>query len=443
MPLRIAQAVHHAARVALALALLAAAAALWTTGARAGEIAADPDLVLDIEGGARPSIVASGILPAGLGPRRVRQLLPGVRTDGLGTGASGDAEAWARAIEAINVVLPRIDTARVRLGPGRLAATGRLRPGFSLKGTRPALRVALGPDWTLEFTLAEVPPTAALRFVKDAGGIRLEGILPRGLSVNRALVTLGADAAEGLTSGGAGDPVVWAGRLAVLHRLLRAYGTATGRLGPDALEIEGALGPGQTRRPLSDWAQKRLGSGIAVSLAGEPATPRAGDIRYDPLTRQTARFDGARWRPVYAFAPSVATCDEAALDVLATSRIAFVEGDSRFDSVAARAIDAIADLAAHCLEGTALVMEIGGHTDAVGQPRHNLALSRERADAVRRALLERGVPAERVVAVGHGDTAPVADNATAAGRALNRRITVTWRRDERAAADDERPDGSD
>jgi len=54
-------------------------------------------------------------------------------------------------------------------------------------------------------------------------------------------------------------------------------------------------------------------------------------------------------------------------------------------------------------------------------------LSRRRAESVRQALIERGVPAERLEARGVGFLAPVASNATEAGRALNRRVELVLR----------------
>lgn len=68
------------------------------------------------------------------------------------------------------------------------------------------------------------------------------------------------------------------------------------------------------------------------------------------------------------------------------------------------------------------VIRIEGHTDDQGADDTNLDLSQRRAKAVMRAILERGVDASRLKAVGYGETKPVADNKKPAGRALNRRV---------------------
>lgn len=68
--------------------------------------------------------------------------------------------------------------------------------------------------------------------------------------------------------------------------------------------------------------------------------------------------------------------------------------------------------------------EVVGHTDDAGPRDLNLALSRERAEAVRAHLVARGVAAARIEVRGAGPDEPAADNGTAAGRARNRRIEL-------------------
>jgi outer membrane protein OmpA-like peptidoglycan-associated protein len=70
-------------------------------------------------------------------------------------------------------------------------------------------------------------------------------------------------------------------------------------------------------------------------------------------------------------------------------------------------------------------VRIDGHTDAQGSDAMNQQLSQARAGAVRDALAGMGVDAGRIEAVGHGESEPVASNATAAGRQQNRRVEIT------------------
>ena len=66
--------------------------------------------------------------------------------------------------------------------------------------------------------------------------------------------------------------------------------------------------------------------------------------------------------------------------------------------------------------------EIQGHTDSEGSDDYNLILSAARAGTVRAYLVSRGIPEDRVIAIGYGEAMPVADNRTNMGRAKNRRV---------------------
>lgn len=74
-----------------------------------------------------------------------------------------------------------------------------------------------------------------------------------------------------------------------------------------------------------------------------------------------------------------------------------------------------------------LSLAIEGHTDSDGDDRYNLALSERRAKTVVAWLADQGVAATRLTAVGRGESQPVAGNATADGRALNRRVEAVRR----------------
>jgi len=69
-------------------------------------------------------------------------------------------------------------------------------------------------------------------------------------------------------------------------------------------------------------------------------------------------------------------------------------------------------------------VEIQGHTDSVGSESYNQALSERRANTVKTYLVSLGIAARRIATRGFGETQPVADNATAAGRAENRRVVI-------------------
>ena len=71
-----------------------------------------------------------------------------------------------------------------------------------------------------------------------------------------------------------------------------------------------------------------------------------------------------------------------------------------------------------------LKLQIAGHTDSTNTDAYNLKLSQQRSEAVVAWLVKHGIAASRLIAKGFGKSQPVADNATAAGRALNRRVEL-------------------
>ena len=78
-------------------------------------------------------------------------------------------------------------------------------------------------------------------------------------------------------------------------------------------------------------------------------------------------------------------------------------------------------------ENPPLRLAVEGHTDDAGTPAHNQQLSESRAQAVMRDLTSQGIAASRLLARGFGQTKPLADNATEAGRAKNRRVELVKR----------------
>jgi OOP family OmpA-OmpF porin len=69
-------------------------------------------------------------------------------------------------------------------------------------------------------------------------------------------------------------------------------------------------------------------------------------------------------------------------------------------------------------------VDVQGYTDSTGSPAYNIKLSQRRADAVRSYLVDSGVSADQLQTHGFGQAQPVASNATAEGRAKNRRVVV-------------------
>ena len=71
------------------------------------------------------------------------------------------------------------------------------------------------------------------------------------------------------------------------------------------------------------------------------------------------------------------------------------------------------------------VVEVAGHTDSTGSDAHNMQLSQRRANTVGEYLYTQGIMDQRIISVGRGEHHPIADNSTAEGRQLNRRVEIT------------------
>lgn len=102
-----------------------------------------------------------------------------------------------------------------------------------------------------------------------------------------------------------------------------------------------------------------------------------------------------------------------------TQPIDFDTGSAVISKESAPMMDELARIFTRCIGER---IEISGHTDSQGSEELNQRISQARADAVLAGLVQRGISADRLAAQGYGETEPIADNATEAGRARNRRI---------------------
>jgi outer membrane protein OmpA-like peptidoglycan-associated protein len=107
--------------------------------------------------------------------------------------------------------------------------------------------------------------------------------------------------------------------------------------------------------------------------------------------------------------------------VLTLGDVLFDSGKATLKPGAASTIDRLAAFLEKAPERS---VAIEGHTDSIGTEGYNRQLSEDRANAVKAALVAKGIPAERVVTVGKGEDEPVASNDNAAGRQQNRRVEI-------------------
>ena len=149
--------------------------------------------------------------------------------------------------------------------------------------------------------------------------------------------------------------------------------------------------------------------GARIDREAQAAAARAKEIA---LARQEAELvAGAKLPP---------SRQDARGQVFTLAGEAFGSGQAQLTAGAAASVRALGTYLARL----GFSVEVVGHTDSQGNPEANQRLSQQRAEAVRAALAEAGLGRGKTSARGAGDGEPVADNATPAGRARNRRVEI-------------------
>jgi outer membrane protein OmpA-like peptidoglycan-associated protein len=103
---------------------------------------------------------------------------------------------------------------------------------------------------------------------------------------------------------------------------------------------------------------------------------------------------------------------------IAAKNILFVTGSAKLQTKSYKGLNEVAQI---MKDNPGMSLAIDGHTDNVGTDEKNQILSDNRANSVKAYLVSKGIDESRITAQGHGETMPIADNKTAAGRQQNRR----------------------
>lgn len=194
-------------------------------------------------------------------------------------------------------------------------------------------------------------------------------------------------------------PEAWRDAAAAAMTALAEIEAGRVRLHPGRLELEGTIrAPGDARK-----VHRMLAEAV-------PAYAPETALRVD-LPAQIA-----------ALPLTAGRCARLLNRLMTEQPLAFAPGSAVLEPGALATLDSAAELVARCPRAR---LEIGGHTDSQGSEGFNQRLSQSRADAVRTALMARGAPLRQFEAKGHGESTPIASNATEAGRAQNRRIAFT------------------
>jgi OOP family OmpA-OmpF porin len=177
---------------------------------------------------------------------------------------------------------------------------------------------------------------------------------------------------------------------------------------------EGKLSVSADQVAVEGWSlDEHAGEGVEALLAAKVGSGAVVDVSFD-AEAAAAAASASRPRPEL--------CADQVNAILEAASIQFAAGSADIVAESQGVIAAIADVLRTCPGAD---FEIGGHTDSQGSPEANQRLSEARAEAVLAALRAEDLPMVRLTARGFGSDDPVADNATEAGRAENRRIEFT------------------
>lgn len=144
-----------------------------------------------------------------------------------------------------------------------------------------------------------------------------------------------------------------------------------------------------------------------------PDTPKGTEVRHNgcPLPQY----------PEAAPAPAVAPPQDEVIVLSDLGDVLFAFDSAKLTPAAEATLDTVVEK----LRGAdVLAIRVDGHTDSVGSDAYNQGLSERRAASVVDYLIIQGVPAEKLTSQGLGESKPMADNGTDAGRAQNRRVEI-------------------
>lgn len=204
---------------------------------------------------------------------------------------------------------------------------------------------------------------------------------------------------------------------------VRPAGMGTVREEPEQVRPVAAAAVPERRNLNWLWGLLALAvlAGILWTLLSRPRAPQ---VATNPPVAATPAPPVATPAPTPATPPAAVASTVATLNQeLGGTVLNFANGSAEIPAAASNELQRAAIQIKALPAGT--VIEIGGHTDNMGDAAANMDLSQRRADAVRTALVQDGVNPAMLTARGFGQTRPIASNDTPEGRLQNRRTEFT------------------
>jgi len=212
-----------------------------------------------------------------------------------------------------------------------------------------------------------------------------------------------------------------AARAAILGRLREVFGAANI---VDRLEVGGVVPPPNW----ADYMGKLLTENLKEVHKGQMQVTGTrvalkGTVANEALRQQVVSKIALALNPTYTVDNALVVAGPAAQEVLdRTLSNRIVEFESGSATLTPQGVAILDEMVAAMKQIGMPKVQIIGHTDSSGNRQANVSLSLARANSVRVYLIGKGIPAESLTATGAGPDHPVTSNATAEGRARNRRI---------------------
>ncbi|MDZ7711248.1 MAG: OmpA family protein [Roseovarius sp.] len=315
---------------------------------------------------------------------------------------------WARAAEQAIAALARLGAGSVTMTDADIALLA--EPGTDqalFDDVVGALEGALPEVFALDATLPPLPDESAPEAPEFIATLSPEGrVLMRGrlgsaqmreTATSLAQARFAADAVHVTARVAEGLPRDWSTRVLLAIEALAHLRSGAVTVMPDTIDVRGKSGRKEAATAIAQLLADRLGSSERYTI----------DVEYVEQLDPAAQL------------PTPEECEARIAAVQDDRKIGFEPGSARVDGTGAVILDEIAAILKDCGE---INMEVAGHTDSQGREEMNARLSLERARAVLDELRLRRVLTSGLEAQGYGESHPIADNDTAAGRETNRRI---------------------
>lgn len=325
----------------------------------------------------------------------------------LGIGAP--SETWPEAVDLAIAGLEEIGAGRLDITDTEIVL--RVLPtsdAAKVEQVRADLTTALPPIYSVKTLRPEVPVEGSQPYrplfsanLHDDGTLSLTGAIPDDASriavetfatslVGFAKVQNSAKIDGNLPSG-------WTARVLAGIETMTLLHSGILTVSSEKVYIEGRAASPDIEAEINDALRARLPEGLPFTTL-VVTDPALSEVKTPPANKE---------------------CAGAVAEILSEQQISFAPNSGKIAEESLPVIDDIALVLKNCATAG---FEIGGHTDSQGGEVLNQALSQTRADAVLDALLERDVLIAHMSARGYGESQPIGDNETDAGRAKNRRI---------------------